>query len=115
MTDRDHVATPELDTSDFDVTPGRPIRLEPTAPGFWMTALGVVVAALAPLFGFLFGVMSGRSDTGMFSPLYWGLFTGVIIGGVGVLAAVAGGVRLWRHHQGARAANAGPTASELRP
>ncbi len=90
---------------DLDTSAGRPIRLEPTAPGFWAVTIGVVLAALAPLFGFLFGVMTGRSaDTGLFSPLYWGLFTGVVIGGAGVLLAVFGGVRMWKHAQAGRAA-----------
>ena len=44
------------------ITPGRPIRLEPTAPGFWMTILGVAIAALAPLLGFLTGSSFGRPD-----------------------------------------------------
>lgn len=92
-----------FDPSDFDTTAGRPVRLAPTAPGFWLTALGVFLAGLAPLFGFLFGVMSGRSqEDEMFSPLYWGLFTGVIIGGIGVLMAVAGGIRLWKNAQTVR-------------
>ena len=30
-------------------------------------------------------------------PLYWGLFAGVLIGALGVLLAIMGGVRLWRH------------------
>src|SRR5690606_4345254 len=84
--------------TDSIITPGRPVRLEPTAPGFWMTVLGVCIAALAPLLGFLMGTMMGRpEDEVMLDPLYWGLFGGVIIGGIGVLVAVVGGVRLWRH------------------
>lgn len=106
--------------SDFDTTAGRPIRLAPTAPGFWLVTLGAALAALAPLFGFLFGVTSGRSDAdGLFSPLYWGLFVGVIIGGIGVLMAVLGGIRLWRSAQASRDAaaidRAEPAASEVTP
>lgn len=82
----------------------RPIRLAPTAPGFWPLTLGVCIAALAPLFGFLVGVTTGRPDgDALFGPLYWGLFTGIVIGGIGVLMAVVGGVRLWRHQQRTRA------------
>ena len=56
----------------------RPVRLEPTAPGFWPLTLGVCIAALAPLFGFLAGVMMGRpADDARFGPLYWGLFIGI--------------------------------------
>lgn len=87
------------DSDDLDVQPGRPIRLEPTPPGFWMTILGVFAAVLAPFFGFLIGSSMGRPEGDpMLSPLYWGLFVGVIIGGVGVLSAVLGGRRLWLHY-----------------
>lgn len=80
------------------IAPGRPIRLEPTAPGLWMTILGVAVAALAPLLGFLAGSSIGRADgDGSSDPLYWGLFAGVIIGACGVLLAILGGIRLWRY------------------
>ena len=98
MTDLTPDATP-----DTIPAPGRPVRLVPVAPGFWMTTLGVCVAALAPLFGFLVGVMSRSSGAeGAFSPLYGGLFAGVVLGGLGVLAAILGGLRLWRHHQGTK-------------
>ena len=82
------------------IRPGRPIRLEPTPPGFWMVLLGASVAALAPLFGFLFGTMAGspEGETGL-GALYWGLFTGIVIGGFGVLVAVIGGRRLWLYSQ----------------
>lgn len=84
------------ENSDLLVEPGRPIRLEPTPPGFWMTLLGVFAAVLAPLFGFLVGSTMGRPEGDPFlSPLYWGLFIGVVIGGLGVVAAVIGGRRLW--------------------
>lgn len=84
------------------ISPGRPVRLVPTAPGFWMTVLGVCIAALAPLFGFLLGSMLARPEGDvMFDAVYTGLFVGVIIGGIGVALAVWGGVRLWRHtHRG---------------
>ena len=90
------------DTS-LDTTPGRPVRLVPTAPGFWMLTLGVCIAALSPLFGFLVGVMSQRPEGEVpLDPLYLGLFIGVVVGGMGVLLAVVGGVRLWRHYKGVR-------------
>jgi len=91
-------------TDTDTVTPGRPVRLVPTLPGFWMTVLGVALAALAPLFGFLTGSMLGRpSGEVSIDPLYWGLFGGVLIGAVGVLCAVLGGVRLWRSSRDHRA------------
>ena len=83
---------------DLAVAMGRPVRLVPTPPGFWMTLLGVVVAILAPLFGFLVGSASGMPEGDpLLSPLYWGLFAGVVIGGLGVVAAVLGGRKLWLH------------------
>ena len=79
-------------------TPGRPVRLVPTPPGLWAILLGVAVAALAPLFGFLIGSGMGSTDgDATLSPLYWGLFAGVVIGALGVLAALVGGRRLWLH------------------
>ena len=39
---------------------GRPVVLEPTPPGLWGVLLGVGLAALAPLFGFLIGGVLGR-------------------------------------------------------
>lgn len=85
-------------TGDDTIAPGRPVRLVPTAPGFWMTLLGACLAAVAPLFGFLLGSMRGRPDANLaMDPIYLGLFGGVLVGAVGVLLAVLGGVRLWRN------------------
>ena len=82
--------------SDPSVTRGRPIRLVPTPPGFWMTLLGASTAVLAPLLGFLVGSATGAPEGDpLLSPLYWGLFIGVLVGGLGVVAAVIGGRRLW--------------------
>ncbi|WP_052460186.1 hypothetical protein [Tessaracoccus massiliensis] len=80
---------------------GRPVRLAPTAPGFWLLVLGVCIAALSPLLGFLLGVMAQQpsGEVRLLSPLYWGLFVGVTVGGAGVLLAVFGGLRLWRHYK----------------
>lgn len=86
------------ENQDLAVAPGRPVRLVPTPSGFWMTLLGVATAVLAPLFGFLVGSASGMpEDNPLLSPMYWGLFVGVVIGGLGVVAAVIGGRRLWLH------------------
>jgi hypothetical protein len=87
-----------IQDSDLSMAPGRPVRLVPTPPGFWMTLLGVGTAVLAPLFGFLVGSASGAPEGNpLLGPLYLGLFTGVIVGGFGVVAAVIGGWRLWLH------------------
>lgn len=104
MTDMTHSSGAHAVDPDAVPAPGRPVRLVPVAPGFWMVAIGVVIAALAPLFGFLVGVMSGRpvGETAAISPLYWGLFSGVVIGGLGVVLALAGGYRLIRHRAAAR-------------
>ena len=86
-------------TNDTLPAPGRPVRLTPVAPGFWMTTLGACLAGLAPLLGFLLGVMAERpEDPAALNPLYVGLLGGVVIGGIGVVVALLGGVRLWRHH-----------------
>lgn len=82
--------------------PGRPVRLIPALPGFWTTMLGVATAAIAPLFGFLIGSMVRTPGDTTLSPIYWGLFIGIVIGGAGVLAAVVGGLRLWRHLHGSK-------------
>lgn len=92
---------------DDDATtpaPGRPVVLEPTAPGLWLTVVGAVVALLAPLFGFLIGSAMGMGDASSLSPLYLGLFGGVVVGAGGVAAALIGGRRLyltWKAEQDA--------------
>lgn len=92
-----------MSTEDQVPAPGRPVRLVPTPPGFWLTLIGVALAAIAPLFGFLIGsTLGSTSDDGLLSPLYWGLFIGVVIGGIGVLMAVFGGLRIWRNSRGRR-------------
>lgn len=97
------------DTDDLDVQPGRPIRLEPMPPGLWMVILGVFAAVFAPFFGFLIGSSMGRpDDDAVLTPLYWGLFVGVVIGGLGVLSAVLGGRRLWQHVHRERDSEAAP-------
>jgi len=61
---------------------GRPVVLEPTPPGLWGVLLGVGLAALAPLFGFLIGGVLGRGDPaeGSFDPLALSLFIGIVVG-----------------------------------
>lgn len=82
--------------------PGRPVVLVPTPPGLWMVLLGVFVAMLAPLFGFLWGGTFGSgADDQVLSPIYIGLFVGVLVGAVGVVVALFGGVRLYRHNHAA--------------
>jgi hypothetical protein len=78
--------------------PGRPVVLEATPPGLWRTLLGVAVAVLAPLFGFLIGGAFGAGTIGTsIDPMFLSLFTGIFIGGIGVLVAISGGARIWRH------------------
>lgn len=77
---------------------GRPVRLVPTPPGFWRMVLGVGLAVLAPMFGFLAGTMTGSPDpSAAMTPLYWGLLLGFVLGGLGAVIAVLGGRRLWIH------------------
>ena len=79
---------------------GRPVVLEPTPPGMWRALLGTAVAVLAPLLGFLVGGAFGAGTIGdSVDPMFLSLFVGIVIGGVGVLVALSGGARLWRHFQ----------------
>lgn len=78
--------------------PGRRVRLVPAPPGLTLLLLGVAIAALSPLLGFLIGSGAGSGDGDVtLLPIYWGLLGGVVVGGGGVLLAVLGGLRLWRH------------------
>jgi hypothetical protein len=96
---------PDVITGDATPQPGRPVVLVPTPPGFWMLLLGVSVAALAPLFGFLVGGVIGPGDGDeSFSPIYLWLLIGVFVGGLGVLLAILGGVRLYRFNRHNRVA-----------
>ena len=76
---------------------GRQIRLEPMPPGLWGVVLGVGLAMLAPLAGFLIGSILGVGDGTGLSPLVVWLTVGIAIGGVGLVAACFAGVRLYRH------------------
>lgn len=83
---------------DAPAPPGRPVRLEPTPPGFWRLVLGAIVALLAPLFGILIGSGMGSRDAGRtMEPLYWGFFVGGFIGVLGLVAVALGVVTLLRH------------------
>jgi hypothetical protein len=87
------------DGDEFDASePGRPVVLEPTPPGMWRVLLGLAVAALAPLLGFLAGSIFGAGQIGdKVDPMFLSLFVGIVIGGIGVLVAFSGGARLWTH------------------
>lgn len=76
---------------------GRPVVLVPAPGGLWWILLGGMLAILAPMFGFLIGTMVGENAAGSsFTPVYMGLFIGVLIGSVGVLVAMAGGWKLYK-------------------
>lgn len=80
---------------DDSPAPGRPVVLEPAPKGLWWVLLGASVASLAPLFGFLVGVMVGPTYEAPLPPIYGGLLFGFIIGGIGLLAAAYGGRTLY--------------------
>ncbi|UNX54879.1 hypothetical protein MF406_00835 [Georgenia sp. TF02-10] len=66
-------------------------------PGIRLVIGGVIVAVLAPLFGFLGGSMAGTSGTGdLADPVYLFLVGGIVIGGVGAVVAIVSGLRLAR-------------------
>lgn len=79
--------------------PGRGLELVPLPPGAGVLGLGLVLAALAPLLGFLGGSMIGTKGPGTVNPMYLSLFGGFVVGGLGVLLAGYGGLRLYRHLQ----------------
>jgi hypothetical protein len=90
----DEPGADQVDTAE----PGRAVVLEPTPPGMWRALLGMAVAVLAPLLGFLVGGIFGAGTPGdSIDPMFLSLFIGIIIGGVGVLVALSGGARLWTH------------------
>jgi hypothetical protein len=76
---------------------GRPIRLSPVAPGFWLVILGAGVMVLGPLFGFLTGTILGteRETLGM-SPIFLFLFLGFLAAGAGLGTAILGVRRFLR-------------------
>lgn len=81
-------------------TPGRRVVLAPTPPGFRRIMVGLVVALLAPFFGILIGSGIGEGD-GFTSvqPMYWGFFTGGLIGAAALLVAASGVRALWRSNR----------------
>lgn len=85
------------DAANDSAPPGRPVVLVPTPPGFWMAVIGVCMAAISPLFGFLVGTILGTpAGDQVFGPAFLGLFIGIGFGALGVVAAIVGGRRLWQ-------------------
>jgi hypothetical protein len=82
--------------------PGRPIRLIPVAPGFWLVLMGAGVMVLGPLFGFLIGTTLGPdSETLEMSPIFLFLFLGFLVAGAGLGVALLGVRRLARTRRAA--------------
>ena len=79
-------------------SPVAPSSSSPTRRACGGRLLGLAVAVLAPLFGFLVGGIFGAGTVGdSIDPMFLSLFIGIMIGGIGVLVALSGGARLWRH------------------
>ncbi len=87
---------PELHDVDRDLhdhhdhRTGRPVVLEPMPAGWWLVIGGTVLAALAPLFGFLVGSMIGEGDGDGMDPIQLWLLLGFLVGAVGVGMALMG-------------------------
>jgi hypothetical protein len=71
-----------------------PDGVEPVPPGFWMTILGVVLAVLAPLAGFLGGSSTGAVTRENALGIW--LIIGLVAGGIGVLLAFLGAQKWWQ-------------------
>lgn len=92
--------TPGRPAGDADA-PGRPVLLTPAPPGLWRILLGAGTTILAPFFGFLVGSIqiAGGKDT---TPLYYGLFVGVVIGAASLVVALTGVRRMYVDRAAAR-------------
>ena len=102
MNDDQSVSAPSTPTQSGE-TRGRQIRLEPLPPGMWGVVLGVALGVLAPLGGFLIGSILGPGALGApIAPMFLSLFVGIVIGALGILAAMFAGYRLVRHLRVAR-------------
>jgi hypothetical protein len=105
MTSTDHEAPAEE---------GRQVRLVPLAPGFWMVLLGCGAMVLGPLFGFLVGTMLGTDQRTLgMAPIFFFLFVGFMVAGLGLGAALLGLRRIVRdRRRSARAVAGDPPADE---
>lgn len=87
--------TPTATTTDDIPAPGRPVELIPAPRGLWSVLLGAGIAGLAPLFGFLVGVMVGPDYQAPLPPIYGGLLFGFAVSAIGLVVAVLGGRRMY--------------------
>ncbi len=93
----------------------RDMVLTPVPAGSWPLMLGLALAGLGPLGGFLAGSMVGigeRTDgtSPVFSAIYLYLFIGIAIGALGVLMAGFGGLRLYRDRKATETTEAAQAA-----
>lgn len=97
MSDSPKHAAPESGTASHGpAQEDRPLQPE-DLPGIYLIAGGVLVAVLAPLFGFLGGSMVGTSGGGdSVDRLFLWLTGGLVLGGLGAIVAFLGGLKLVR-------------------
>ena len=90
-------------TTDPELTAhsaGRQVNLTPVPAGIWLIIGGSLVAVLGPMFGFLIGsILGSTTDRGDLSPIYLFLFGGIVVGGLGVGAALLGARRVIRERR----------------
>ena len=104
---------PDSNATAPDLAGGRQVVLEPMPPGWWMVIGGTVLAALAPLFGFLVGSMIGEGDGDGMDPIQLWLLLGFLVGAAGVALALMGGYTILDRRREESAAGRAPERATI--